>query len=307
MQIIYAFRSSIYYPHHYKAPFPVYLPPKELRAGYLKKVRSLGFEGVELSYDEVDKHDERGIGDLAKELSDAGLPCLAIRGGGGMHNPRVAVKNRQVLEKAVRVANALGATVVNMTSGSPTIPGKPGSFVGDTVSQNSSRDASEADYQITAKGIAEVADIAAGLGIDISIEVHQNTIADNIWSSIHLLEMIDRSNVGLNPDLGNVYWCYDVPEQTSEAAIVALAPHANYWHCKNLIRVHIPENEHSIFIRKPLPDGEIDYRFAISAMLAANYQGYLAVEGMQLGDRLTADGRSVEYVKNLIAELKGSS
>ena len=129
----------------------------------------------------------------------------------------------------------------------------------------------------------------------------------NKTSRIRINRLILTPNVGLNPDLGNVYWCYEVPEQTSEEAIVALAPYANYWHCKNLIRVHIPENEHSIFIRKPLPDGEIDYRFAISAMLAANYQGYLAVEGMQLGDRLTADGRSVEYVKNLIAELKGIS
>jgi sugar phosphate isomerase/epimerase len=85
--------------------------------------------------------------------------------------------------------------------------------------------------------------------------------------------------------------------------VVALAPRAVYWHCKNLRRVHVPELRRSFFLRVPLPDGEIDYRFALSTMLAAGYQGYLAVEGAREGDQLTLDGRSVEYVRGLLAEL----
>ncbi|GIS30747.1 MAG: hypothetical protein Ct9H90mP2_11300 [Dehalococcoidia bacterium] len=37
---------------------------------------------------------------------------------------------------------------------------------------------------------------------------------------------------------------------------------SNYWHCKNLQTVYHPENERSVFIRVPLQDGEIDYRYA---------------------------------------------
>ena len=136
----------------------------------------------------------------------------------------------------------------------------------------------------------------------MSIEVHQNTICDNSWSTIHLLELIDRPNVGANPDLGNVYWTYDVPEQTCEEAIVALAPHANYWHLKNLIRVHVPEIRRAIFLRRPLPDGEINYRFAVAAMVAAGYDGYVAIEGMKMGDQLSDDRRSFERAKALIEE-----
>ena len=83
------------------------------------------------------------------------------------------------------------------------------------------------------------------------------------------MELIDSPNIFLNPDLGNIYWCYDIPEESTEDAIVALAPHSRYWHCKNLKRVYIPENEHSIFLRTALPDGDIDYRFAITAMKEA--------------------------------------
>jgi len=120
-----------------------------------------------------------------------------------------------------------------------------------------------------------------------------------------LIELVDAPNVGINPDLGNIYWTYDIPEESCEDAIAALAPHCNYWHCKNLYRVHIPDLEKSILLQAPIPDGDIDYRFAISAMLAAGYNGYLAIEGMRLGDQFHNDGKSVAYVKSLIEALSG--
>ena len=141
------------------------------------------------------------------------------------------------------------------------------------------------------------------MDIRISIEVHQHSIADCSWAALYLLDLIDRPNVGANPDLGNVYWTYDTPEESTEAAIVALAPRSMYWHCKNLVRVHIPELRHSIFLRVPLPDGDIDYRFAIAAMHDAGFDGYLAVEGARDGDQLTSDARSLNYVREILAEL----
>ena len=160
------------------------------------------------------------------------------------------------------------------------------------------------DFRRTADALREVGARAGGLGIDVTIEVHQQSITDNSWSTLHVLDLIDSPHVFANPDLGNVYWCYDIPEESTEDAIVALAPRSKYWHCKNLQRVHIPENEHSIFIRVPLPDGEIDYRFAISAMHDAGFDGYLAVEGMTQGDQITADRRSLDYVKQVLREVE---
>ena len=55
-------------------------------------------------------------------------------------------------------------------------------------------------------------------------------------------------------------------------------------------------------MRVPLPDGGIDYRFAVNAMQDAGYDGYLAIEGAVLGDQLHADRRSVEYVQGILAE-----
>ena len=152
-----------------------------------------------------------------------------------------------------------------------------------------------------------VAGRAADLGVAISIELHQNTICDNSWSLIHLLELIDRPNVGANPDLGNLYWTYETPEESCEAAILALAPRANYWHMKNLLRVPLPGMQRAVYLRRPIPDGEINYRFAVTAMLAAGYDGCFGVEGMTAGDQLTDDARSYRRIKSLVAEIQAGS
>jgi len=70
-----------------------------------------------------------------------------------------------------------------------------------------------------------------------------------------------------------------------------------------LRRQHIPELRRSFFQRVPLPDGDLDYRFAIAAMLDAGYDGYLAVEGAREGDALSQDRRGAEYIRQLLAEL----
>jgi sugar phosphate isomerase/epimerase len=205
----------------------------------------------------------------------------------------------------VRYAGWTGASIVNTALVSPpTHPGGPGvGRQGEPVSQGASRTASAADFELTAERLCSAGRLAAEVGVKISIEVHQGSIADNSWATLHVLDLVGLDNVGANPDLGNIYWQYEEPEETSEAAIVALAPRAVYWHCKNLQRLHVPELHRSFFHRVPLPDGEIDYRFALSAMLDAGYDGYLAVEGAQQGDQLAQDRRSVEYVRALLAEL----
>jgi sugar phosphate isomerase/epimerase len=285
---------------------PWNLPGREVRTRWYKKVRDMGFDGIEIATNSVGgpSASAETINALRQELADNGVPCVCVRGGGGLANPRYAADSQKRLSEAITFASQIGCRLVNSTVSVPAVETVPGNFVGDPTCQDSSRDAHAADFDATASGFRIAAKQAAELGIEISIEVHQHSIADNSWSALHLLNLIDRPNVGVNPDLGNILWTYDVPEETSENAIVALAPKAKYWHCKNLRRVHIPENRHTIFLRVPLPDGDIDYRFAISAMFSAGYSGYLAIEGMNQGDHLLGDCRSAAYARGIIEELR---
>lgn len=159
-------------------------------------------------------------------------------------------------------------------------------------------------YEALAAACRAACDQAAAVGVSISVEVHQNSLVDNSWSAQLIHELVGRRNFGINPDLGNVYWTYDVPEESPEDCIRKLAPLSVYWHCKNLLRVYHPEMQRSVFLRVPLPDGEIDYRFALSAMRAAGYTGYMAIEGAATGDQFHADWASLAYARTVCAELE---
>jgi sugar phosphate isomerase/epimerase len=279
------------------------MPPREERRRYLPLVKAMGFEGVEVGVDEA--AGESQARDLADELKSHGLSIICVRAGGPVAHPLAGAKARRRLERAVQYAAWTGASVVNTAMVSPaTDPrGRGSERRGEQISQGASRTATEADFVDHARYLREAGEQAARLGLSISIEVHQGSIADNSAATLHLLDLIGLPNVGANPDLGNIYWHYEHPDETSEAAIVALAPRAVYWHCKNLRRTHVPELHRAFFHRTPLPDGEIDYRFAISAMQAAGYNGYLAIEGMQLGDHILGDRRSAAYAQEILAEL----
>ncbi|MFN8637477.1 MAG: sugar phosphate isomerase/epimerase family protein [Chloroflexota bacterium] len=303
MKLCYALRRGVFYPSQQDL-FGT-MPPKEHRPSYLKLVKSYGFDGVEIPAGSQSEMDAGQTKDFGQELKDAGLPALCVRAGGPIAHHSAGAEARARLERSIKVASALGATVINTTFVTPaTNPGGLGSDRrGEVISQGGSRMASEADFEATAKHLAHFGKMAADHGLDISIEVHQGSIADNSKSTLHLLDMVGLDNVGANPDLGNVYWHYEHPEETSEQCIVALAPRSTYWHCKNLRRLHIPELNKSWFIRVPLDDGDIDYRFAISAMVDAGYKGYLAVEGSNLGDQLFHDKRSADYVRGVLKDL----
>jgi len=303
MQLCYALRRGVFYPSTQDL-FGT-MPPKEHRANYLKTVKSYGFDGIEIPAASTEEIDSGQAKDFGQELRDAGLPAMCVRAGGPIAHPKAGPAARERLERSINVAHALGARVVNTTFVTPaSFPGGPGSdHRGERVSQGGSRAASGYDFEKTAEHLRNAGKIAADHGIDIAIEVHQGSIADNSWSTIYLLDMVGLDNVGANPDLGNIFWHYDEPEETPEQAILALAPRSKYWHCKNLRRLYIEELEKSWFIRVPLDDGDIDYRFAISAMVDAGYQGVLAVEGANLGDQLTLDARSANYVRGLLKEV----
>ena len=304
MKFAYAFRRESWYPHF--GPRGTELVPADLRATWLKKVKSIGFDGLEISAVLPDGGDanESTVGELRRQLQGAGLPVLGVRGGGGLAHPRAGDAARRRWETALQFAAWVGSPILNATLGTPSNPGQPGHFVGDPLSQGGSREAREDDFERSASILRPLADRAADLGVGIALEVHQHSILDASWAATKFVAMVDRDNMSINPDLGNIYWLYDEPEETSESAIVALAPISGaYWHCKNLTRVHIPENRHAIFLQVPLHQGDIDYRFALAAMVDAGFDGTFALEGVRVGDPYERDGGSLAYIRKVAEEL----
>ena len=105
MKFCYAFRRGTFYP--FIAGQGWNIPAGETRSKYLGRVKNIGFDGIELGFESFGGFDaaEQEAKELQKELADAGVPCVAIRAGGGLSQPNVASKNRNRLEKAVEKWN----------------------------------------------------------------------------------------------------------------------------------------------------------------------------------------------------------
>ena len=284
------------------------LSPDAYTDEFLGRVRGMGFDSLEVGSDVIESfgQDDSAVGDFGKRLADAGVPIGAIRSGGSLTHARYAHANLERMLRMVRAAEITGAEVVNGALSTPnrypTIT--PMHNTGLRRSQDASREGTMKEFETLTEALQVGCDAAADAGVTITVEVHQNSLVDNSWSALLTHEMVDRPNFGINPDLGNILWCYDEPEETMEDAIVALAPVSKYWHCKNMYRVHHPENHRAVFVRTNIPAGEIDYRFAISAMANAGYSGYMAIEGVQAGDQFLHDGQSIDYAKSIWAEFE---
>jgi hypothetical protein len=66
----------------------------------------------------------------------------------------------------------------------------------------------------------------------VSLDLHQQSPADNSWSEKLIHDLVDRTNFGINADLGNILWNYDEPEETAEEAVDVIGPISVYWHYK---------------------------------------------------------------------------
>src|ERR687894_1506064 len=80
MKLCYALRRGVFYPSTQDL-FGT-MPQKEHRPGYLKLVKSYGFDGVEIPAGSQSEMDDGQTRDFGKELKDAGLPALCVRAGG---------------------------------------------------------------------------------------------------------------------------------------------------------------------------------------------------------------------------------
>lgn len=313
MRFCFAHRRYVLYPHVYGIQTVDGVSADDYSDEFIRRVADMGFDGIEMPRTTIAKMgDLSAIKAFGKRFKDAGIPVVALRVAGSMISPRHVEETRVRLGRTIRYAEMVGAEIVNCSLGSGTpYPGRPGNpypgeigaSFGWTRVEGSSREASIFDFERTADELRKCCDQAAGSGIMLCAEIHPYTIVDNSWPALLLHGLADRENFGINPDTGNPYWTYNVPEETTEELMDAVAPVSVYWHCKSMMRIYHPENERAVFIRVPLPDGEIDYRYAMAAMMSAGFQGYMALESLQAGDQWYRDKRSPDYAKALAAEL----
>lgn len=277
-------------------------PSAEWQSRIFEWTRRTGFDGIDIS----DSWDLRSLRvselrDVKRRVENAGLELATLSCmGKTLHVPELAEANLAAILSSLDIAAELGVGLVNLSLSTPRQPGVVPVF-GVPRTPGGSRVASDRDFDVTIDRLRQVCDRASNIGIQLSVELHDRSLADTPSSLIRILDGVARPNIGANPDLTNGYRAYDVPDDTWQQTIERLAPLTNLWHINNLQRVHFPDVERAAFVEAPLATGDVDYRWALQVVQDAGFDGWVVIENKSSTDTFELSRLGLDYMRNLLA------
>lgn len=147
----------------------------------------------------------------------------------------------------------------------------------------------------------ELAEHAQQLGLEISLEMYEDTYLGTADEAVAFIEDIGHDSAGLNPDIGNIIRLHR-PVDHWEYMLTKTLPYANYWHVKNYSRMEDPQ--HGIVLTAPMPleFGIINYRDAVRYAISHGFKGTFVVEHYG-GDGLSVGARNRDYLRCILSSL----
>lgn len=297
----YSLATTIVSGWNYPHPLFSYVPTKEERGPLLDWARAAGFEGIDIADTWMNWYDmpELELREFRDQVREAGLvvsglnPYRCILAG---HES--AGRNEEKLRRSLEVCRALDCRMLNLAISVP-FPAvwSERERAERQLNLARDRDYTDAEFVEAAEKIAKLADLAAGHGIQLTIELHDDGMADTSDGVLKLHRLTNRPNVGVNPDLQNGY---RVPYSTENwrASLLALAPYTNYWHVKSCSKVYHLDEDRAYSLRASLQDGDIDYRWALTQVHRAGFDGWIVVESGG-GDSLRTAASDRAYLAEL--------
>jgi sugar phosphate isomerase/epimerase len=268
---------------------------------FLAWASAAGFDGIDLSDSVFDfRQPTHDLADLGHLLAEYGLPVPAL------NCLRASLCDRDYSElsdvrirAALDAADRLGTEVVNISLAVPPQRLDCNRYRGGLTSPGSSRQASDADFAVTARRLTELVSLADSIGVRLSVEMHHCSIADTSASVLRLIDQVSSPTLGCNPDIINMYWAYSEPEEDCLESLERLAPASNLWHVKNARRILVADGEMAAFIGTHLHSGDVDYRLANVKMHDAGFSGWVSIERAGPGDFLYTAEESLRYLNHL--------
>ncbi|WP_369054652.1 sugar phosphate isomerase/epimerase family protein [Kineococcus terrestris] len=146
--------------------------------------------------------------------------------------------------------------------------------------------------------IKELAVHAQEVGVQISLEMYEDTYLGTADSMVRFVHEVGMDNVGLNPDWGNIVRLHRPVESWEEIAAKTL-PLTNYWHLKNYYRDEEPTTGSVRTHPAPLEFGTINYRKAIKLAVDSGFRGTFCVEHYG-GDSISVGATNREYIRRVL-------
>lgn len=277
---------------------PIGLAPVEAWRDQLMQVAELGFRHIDPMDDWVPivslpKQRYAQFKEVLREL-DLGVAAISI-GRNSVIDVRRGEENLATVHKTIERAADLGASIVNV-----------GFLQALTEAQQKAlwfwlADGHHDDpalRELAITRIRELGDHAQRLGLQISLEMYEDTFLGSAEGAVAFYREVDHPAVGINPDIGNLIRLHR-PMPPYQEMYDAVLPYANYWHIKNYLRDEDPTTGAYFSAPVPLEYGVINYRAVIRRALAFGFRGPFMTEHYG-SDWLGVGAQNADYIRRVL-------
>lgn len=262
---------------------------------------------IEAGFTELDPTDSwLRLADLSPARLDA---FMALVRSLGLTIPAISTSRRSVIDavhgdaylayghRVIDTAKAIGAGAVSFGLFEPLTAGQKKALWFWTVDGPRNPD----DPAVWQKAVARIRELgrhAEELGIEVALEMYEDTYLGTADSSVRFVEAVDLPNVGINADIGNLIRLHRPMEHWQEM-MEKVAPFAKYWHVKNYTRTEDPGTGAIVTHPAPLETGIINYRAAIRMALAHGFRSAFLCEHYG-GDGLSVSAANRDYLRRIL-------
>jgi sugar phosphate isomerase/epimerase len=262
---------------------------------------------VDAGFTELDPTDSwLRLADLSPARLDA---FMALVRSLGLTIPAISTSRRSVIDaehgdaylayghRVIDTAKAIGAGAVSFGLFEPLTAGQKKALWFWTVDGAKNPD-DPAIWRKAVERIRELGRHAEELGIEVSLEMYEDTYLGTADDSVRFVEAVGLSNVGINADIGNLLRLHR-PVEHWQAMMEKVAPFAKYWHVKNYTRTEDPVSGAIVTHPAPLESGLVNYRAAIRMALAHGFRSAFLCEHYG-GDGLSVSAANRDYLRRIL-------
>ncbi len=262
---------------------------------------------VEAGFTELDPTDSwLRLADLTPSRLES---FMALTRSLGLSIPAISTSRRSVIDaehgdeylayghRVIDTASAIGASAVSFGLFEPLTEAQKKALWFWTVDGARNPD----DPAVWQKAVSRIRDLgrhAEELGIEVSLEMYEDTYLGTADSSVRFVEEVGLANVGINADLGNLIRLHR-PVEHWQQMMAKVAPYAKFWHVKNYTRMEDPASGVIMTHPAPLESGIIDYRAAIRMALAHGFSSPFLCEHYG-GDGLSVAATNRNYLRRIL-------
>jgi sugar phosphate isomerase/epimerase len=236
---------------------------------------------------------------------------LAVVAEAGLNVPAISTSRRSVIDpqhgdeylayghRVIETAAHIGARWVSFGLFQELTPAQKVALWFWTVQGRENPDDPET-WNRAVRRIRELGQHAANVGVELSLEMYEDTYLGTADSAVRFVTDVDHPAVRLNLDLGNLVRLHH-PVEHWLSMVEKTAPFAGYWHVKNYFRAEDATTGLILTTPAPLEFGLINYRVAIRKAIEHGFRSAFLVEHYG-GDGLSVSATNRNYLRRILPE-----